>query len=318
MSPLHIDKLMDKKSKIYIAGSSGLVGSAIIRKLKKAGYSNLLTKTRKELDLMDEKAVSKFFNKEKPEYVFLCAAKVGGIKPNYTYPADFIYENIQIESNVIHEAYKNKVKKLLFLGCICMYPRESKQPMKEEYFLTGPLEPTAEPYSIAKIAGVKMCQSYNKQYGTNFISVMPANLYGPEDNYDLETSHALPAFIHRFDDARTEKAREITLWGTGSPQRDFMFVDDCAEACIFLMKHYNEGEIINIGTGVGTTIKNLSKILKKVIGFNGKLKWDKTKPNGAPKRILDTNKLTKLGWKSRTKLESGLQTTYKWYIDNKK
>lgn len=307
---------MNRNSKIYIAGHKGLVGSAITKLLTKEGYKNLVLRTRQDLDLLNQQAVADFFAKEKPEYVFLAAAKVGGIMPNYKQPADFIYENLQIQNNAIHQSYLHGVKKLLFLGSICIYPKQCPSPIKEEYLLSGYLEPTSEPYAIAKIAGLKTCQSYNRQYGTNFISLMPANLYGPEDNFDLNTSHALPAFIRKFHDAKIKKEKEVTLWGTGSSRRDFLFVDDMADASLFLMNNYNESEVINIGTGIDISIKELVEKVKKIVGYDGRIAWDASKPDGAPKRQLDTSKLHQLGWQYKTELTDGLKKTYKWYLNN--
>ncbi|MBU0646837.1 GDP-L-fucose synthase [Patescibacteria group bacterium] len=307
---------MQKNSKIYIAGHLGLVGSAIIRKLQSDGYNNLIFKTHVELDLLDQKAVADFFNKEKPEFVFLCAAKVGGILANSAKPAEFIYKNLQIQNNIIHQSYLNKVKKLLFLGSSCIYPRECPQPMKEEYLLTGSLEPTNEPYAIAKIAGIKMCQSYNKQYGTNFISVMPTNLYGPNDNFDLSNSHVLPALIRKFHEAKINKQNKVEIWGTGVAKREFLYVDDLADACIFLMNNYDDSEIVNIGTGKDKTIKGLSELIKKIINYKGKINWDTTKPDGTPRKLLDVSKLHKLNWRHKINLEQGIKMTYEWYKSN--
>jgi GDP-L-fucose synthase len=306
---------MKKDAKIYVAGHRGLVGSAIVRELEKRGYSNIITRTHKELDLLDQKAVAKFFEKEKPEYVFLAAAKVGGIVANDTYPADFIYENLQVQNNVIHYAYVNDVKKLLFLGSSCIYPKMAKQPIKEEYLLSGVLEPTNDAYAIAKIAGIKMCQSYNKQYGTKFISVMPTNLYGINDNFDLQNSHVLPAMIRKFHDAKTRSDKEVVVWGTGKPKREFLFVDDLASACVFLMKKYSDSEIVNIGTGVDVSIKQLAELVKMTVGFEGKILWDTSKPDGTPRKWLNVGKLHKLGWQHKVSLEEGLKKTYKWYVD---
>jgi GDP-L-fucose synthase len=307
---------MKKDSKIYIAGHKGLVGSAITRSLKDHGYNDLILKTREGLDLTDRKAVSSFFAKEKPEYVFLAAAKVGGIKANEDYPADFIFNNLTIQNNVISESYKNKVKKLLFLGSSCIYPRECPQPIKEEYLLTGPLETTNDAYAIAKIAGIKMCQSYNRQYGTNYISVMPTNLYGPNDNFDLETSHVLPALIRKFHDAKLNNNSDLVLWGTGKPRREFLYVDDLAEACIFLMNTYDSSEIINIGTGKDLMIKELAELIKGVVGFEGNIVHDISKPDGTPQKLLDVSKLHSLGWKHKTDLKEGIKKTYKWFLYN--
>jgi len=304
---------MNKNSKIYIAGHKGLVGSAITRLLQKEGYKNLILKTRQELDLLNQQAVSDFFKKEKPEYVFLAAAKVGGIMANQTYPADFIYENLVIQANIMHTAYLNKVKKLLFLGSSCIYPKLTPQPIKEEYLLSGALETSNKPYAVAKIAGIITCQSYNKQYGTNFISVMPTNLYGPNDNFDLQNSHVLPALIRKFHEAKASGQKEIILWGSGSPKREFLYVDDLAEACLFLMKNYNSSEIINIGTGEDLPIKDLAEKIKEIVGYDGKIVWDKSKLDGTPRKLLDVSKITKLGWKHKIELENGLKLTYEWF-----
>lgn len=307
---------MDKNSKIYIAGHAGLVGSAIIRNLQKEGYKNLILKDLKELDLANQKATLDFFQQEKPEYVFLAAAKVGGIQANNTYPAEFIYQNLAIETNIVNSAYLSGAKKLLFLGSSCIYPRDCSQPIKEEYFMTGPLEETNKAYAVAKIAGIVMCQSYNRQYGTKFISVMPTNLYGPGDNFDLNSSHVLPALMRKFHDAKTNNAKEVIMWGTGSPLREFLHVDDLADACVFLMNNYEDGEIINIGTGEDLKIKELSELIKKVVGFSGEIVNDTTKPDGTPKKQLDVSKLHALGWKHRIELEEGIKTTYEWFLKN--
>lgn len=308
---------MKKDSKIYIAGHRGLVGSAICRALQSAGYTNVITKTREELDLLDQKKVSEFFEKEKPEYVFLAAAKVGGILANDKFPAEFIYENLQIETNIIHSAYLSKVSKLLFLGSSCIYPKMSPQPIKEEYLLTGPLEPTNAPYSLAKIAGIYMCQAYRKQYGSNFISVMPTNLYGPGDNFDLENSHVLPAMIAKFQKAKIENAKEVVLWGSGTPKRDFIHVDDLASALLFLMDNYNDSDIINIGSGEDISIKELAGLIKEVVGFTGDIVWDSSKPDGTPRKVLDNSKLKGLGFSPKISLKEGIKSTYDWYIENK-
>lgn len=304
---------MNKKSRIYVAGHRGLVGSAIVRFLRKQGYLNLILKTHAELDLLDQQAVNSFFENEKPEYLFMAAAKVGGIIANSTYPADFIYENMLIEANVIHAAYLHKTKKLLFLGTSCIYPRLAPQPIKEEYLLTGSLEPTNEAYAVAKIAGIIMCQSYHSQYGTNFISVMPTNVYGPHDNFDLQDSHVMPALIRKFHDAKIQNRNEVVLWGTGTPVREFLHADDLANACIFLMNNYDSPDIVNIGTGIGISIRELAEFLKKISGFAGELVWDTTKPDGTPKKLLDVTKLHSLGWKHAIRLEKGLEETYAWY-----
>jgi len=308
---------MQKNSKIYVAGGqSGLVGTAIVRKLQKLGYKNIILKNRKELDLMDKVKVEAFFAKEKPEYVFLAAALVGGILANQSRKADFIYQNLEIQNNIIFSSWKSKVKKLLFLGSSCIYPKYAKQPIKEEYFLTGQLEETNDAYAIAKIAGIKMCQSFNGQFGTNFISAMPTNLYGPNDNYDLNSSHVMPALIRKFHDAKITNMKTVELWGTGSPYREFLHVDDMADACVFLMKSYDDGSIINIGTGQDLKIRELAQTVKKIIGFKGKIVWDSSKPNGTPKKQLNVNKLFKLGWKPKISLEDGILREYKWYIEN--
>lgn len=307
---------MDKNSKIYIAGHKGLVGSAITRLLEKQGYKNLILKTRQELDLFNQQAVTNFFKKEKPEYVFLAAAKVGGIMANNNYPADFIYENLMIQTNIIHSAYLNKVKKLLFLGSSCIYPKLSPQPIKEEYLLSSDLEPTNKAYSMAKIAGIITCQSYDRQHGTNFISVMPTNIYGQNDNFDLKNAHALPALIRKFHEAKLKNEKKVMVWGSGKPKREFLHTDDLAEACFFLMKNYNSFEIINAGTGEDITIKDLAEKIKKNVGYEGKIAWDKTKPDGTPRKLLDVSKINKLGWKSKIGLEDGIKMTYEWYLNN--
>ena len=307
---------MTEKSKIYVAGHRGLVGSAILRKFESEGYSNLITRTSRELDLTNQTAVNNFFAKNKPEYIFLAAAKVGGIFANNAYPAEFIYQNIMIQTNVIHASYLSKVKKLLFLGSSCIYPRNCPQPMKEEYLLTGTLESTNEPYAVAKIAGIKMCQSYNRQYWTNFISVMPTNLYGPYDNFDLNNSHVLPALIRKFHEAKIEDKPYVEVWGTGSPRREFLYVDDLADACIFLMNEYNESEIINIGIGKDITIKELSEIISSEVDYKGKIIFDKSKPDGTPQKLLDVNKIYGKGWKSQTSLKHGIRRTYSWYLQS--
>jgi GDP-L-fucose synthase len=308
---------MEKTSKIYIAGHTGLVGSAILRRLRSEGYSNLVLRNHKELDLEIQKDVNDFFERERPEYVFLAAAKVGGIYANNTYPADFIYNNLIIEANVIHAAYKYGVKKLLFLGSSCIYPRLAPQPMKEEYLLTGELEPTNEPYAIAKIAGIKMCQSYNKQYRTNFISVMPTNLYGPNDNYDPMNSHVLPALIRRFHEVKVQGLSFVEVWGTGTPRREFMYSDDMAEACVFLMNSYNGDRIVNIGTGEDITIGELADLIAEVVGYKGEIQWDTTKPDGTPRKLLGVSFLHSLGWKHKTSLKEGLNLAYKDFLKNR-
>ncbi|KKR12038.1 MAG: NAD-dependent epimerase/dehydratase [Candidatus Wolfebacteria bacterium GW2011_GWC2_39_22] len=308
---------MQKNSKIYIAGHNGLVGSALVRNLQAQGYTNLIYKTRQELDLLDSDAVSKFFANEKPEYIFLAAAKVGGIHANNIYPAEFIFQNLQIQNNIIHNAHINEARKLLFLGSSCIYPRDCQQPIKEEYLLTGELEKTNEAYAIAKIAGIKMCQAYNKQYGTKFISVMPTNLYGPNDNFDLQNSHVLPALLQKFHDAKASNQKEVVMWGTGSPMREFLYVDDLTDACVHLMKTYEGNEIINIGTGEDIAIKDLAKLIKKIIGFEGEIINDTTKPDGTPKKLLDVSRLHSLEWKHQVSLENGIKKTYDWFKNNK-
>lgn len=307
---------MDKKSKIYIAGHRGLVGSAIYRRLLKEGYKNFVLMTHKELDLLDQKKIEDFFEKEQPEYVFLAAAKVGGIMANKTQKADFIYENLQVQNNVIYYSWRYKVKKLLFLGSSCIYPRECPQPIKEEYFMSGKLEPTNDAYAIAKIAGVKMCQSYNEQYKTHFICVMPTNLYGPNDNFDLNNSHVLPALIRKFHEAKTENKKEVILWGSGEVKREFLYVDDLAVACVFLMNNYDSSEIINIGTGKDLTIRELAKKIKKIVGFKRKIIWDKSKPDGMPRKLLNISKLERLGWRPEISLEEGIRKEYEWFLEN--
>ncbi len=304
---------MEKSSKIYVAGHRGLVGSAIVRALVQAGHTNIITRTRQELDLLDTKAVQEFFATERPEYVFLAAAKVGGIMANQTYPADFIRENLLVQSNVIDAAHHSAVAKLLFLGSSCIYPKLATQPIKEEYLLTGPLEPTNDAYAIAKIAGIITCQSYRRQYGSNFISVMPTNLYGENDNFDLETSHVLPALIRRFHEAKLLEAPSVTLWGSGSPMREFLHVDDLAGACLHLMNTYNEAEIVNIGTGEDCTIKELAETIKEVVGYPGTIEWDTTKPDGTPRKLLDISRLHALGFHHQIGLKEGIRRTYKWY-----
>lgn len=309
---------MNSNAKIYVAGSRGLVGSAIVRKLKEAGFHHIIERTRKELDLQDTQAVENFFQHEKPDYVFLAAAKVGGIHANNTYPADFIYNNLMIQLNVIQAAHHHNVKKLLFLGSSCIYPKLAPQPLKEEYLLTGELEPTNDAYAIAKIAGIKMCQAYRRQYGDNFISVMPTNLYGINDNFDLQNSHVLPALIRKFHDAKVNQDPTVTVWGTGKPRREFLLVDDLAEACCFLMHHYNEPDIINIGTGTDVTIAELAAIVAEVTGFQGEIVYDTTKPDGTPVKRLDVSRINALGWTAKTSLRTGIKQTYEWYLNSYK
>lgn len=307
---------MEKSSKIYIAGHRGMVGSSILRALQAKGYSNFVLKTSSELDLRNQQAVADFFALEKPDYVFLAAAKVGGIVANNTYRADFIYENMMIQSNVIHHSYLNGVKKLLFLGSSCIYPKLAPQPLKEEYLLTGLLEPTNEPYAIAKIAGIKMCDAYRAQYGCNFISVMPTNLYGPNDNYDLNNSHVLPALLRKFITAKNKGATSVTIWGTGSPLREFLHADDLAAACLFLMGTYNEAGLVNIGVGEDISILDLAKMVKQIVGFEGDIITDTTKPDGTPRKLMEVSKLTNLGWKASISLEEGIQKVYEEVKDH--
>lgn len=307
---------MEKEAKIYIAGHRGMVGSAIFNKLKEDGYNNIITRTSAELDLRDQAAVAQFFTTEKPEYVFLAAAKVGGIIANNTYRADFIYENTAIQNNVIHYAHLNNVKKLLFLGSSCIYPKMAPQPLKEEYLLTGTLEPTNEPYAIAKIAGIKMCEAYRAQYGANFISVMPTNLYGYNDNYHPQNSHVLPALIRRFHEAKINNTPEVTIWGTGSPLREFLFSTDLADACVFLMNNYNDQQFVNIGIGEDLSIKDLAILIKNIIGYQGNIKFDSTKPDGTPRKLMDVSKLHSLGWKHKIPLEKGIELAYEDFKAN--
>ncbi len=307
---------MNKQDKIYIAGHRGMVGSAILRALEAQGFNNFLLRTSSELDLRNQQAVADFFAIEKPDYVFLAAAKVGGIIANSTYKADFIYENLMIQSNVIHQSYLNGVKKLLFLGSSCIYPKLAPQPLKEDYLLTGLLEPTNEPYAIAKIAGIKMCDSYRDQYGCNFISVMPTNLYGPNDNYDLKTSHVLPAMLRKFIVAKSKGNTSVTIWGTGSPLREFLHADDLAQACLFLMENYNESGLVNIGIGTDVSILDLALLIKKIVGFEGEVLTDSSKPDGTPRKLMDVSKLNGLGWKARISLEKGIQKVFEEIKNN--
>lgn len=300
---------MNSNAKIYVAGHRGLVGSALVRALQSQGYTNLVTRTHDELDLTNQQEVQRFFESERPEYVFLAAAKVGGIRANNTFPAEFIRENLAIQTNVIHEAWRHKVSKLLFLGSSCIYPREAPQPIREEYLLTGCLEPTNEAYAIAKIAGIKMCEAYNRQYGTRFISVMPTNLFGPGDNYDLENSHVLPALIRKFHEALPDKP--VILWGTGKPRREFLHSDDMADACVFLMETYNQSHIINIGTGEDITIYELACIVQEIVGHKGRIIWDDSKPDGTPRKLLDVSRLHELGWKHKILLYEGISMVYR-------
>lgn len=309
---------MDKDAKIYVAGHRGLVGSAIKRSLEAKGYTNIIFRTHQELDLTNQQATKDFFELEKPDYVFLAAAKVGGILANSTYPAEFIYQNLMIATNVIHASYENNVKKLLSLGSSCIYPKFAPQPMKEEYLLTGGLEETNEAYAIAKIAAIRLCKHYNQQYGTNFMSVMPTNLYGPNDNFDLKTSHVLPALIRKFHDAKINNDPYVVVWGTGKPRREFLHVDDMADACIYLMENFNAkdiGEFVNIGVGKDSTIAELVELIREIVGFKGEIRYDASKPDGTPQKLQDVTRLESLGWKARISLRDGIRETYEWYTN---
>ncbi|MEW6469146.1 MAG: GDP-L-fucose synthase [Bacteroidota bacterium] len=308
---------MEKNARIFVAGHRGMVGSAITRKLQGEGFSDLVLRTSKQLDLRDQAAVRQFFADERPEYVFLAAAKVGGIHANNTYRAEFLYDNLMIQNNVIHSAYLYKVKKLMFLGSSCIYPKLAPQPLKEEYLLTGLLESTNEPYAIAKIAGIKMCDAYRSQYGCNFISAMPTNLYGPNDNYDLNNSHVLPALIRKFHTAKAENLPFVEVWGTGSPLREFMHVDDLADACFFLMSTWNEPGFVNVGVGEDISIKNLALLIKKIVGYAGELKFDTSKPDGTPRKLMDVGRLHAMGWRHKTGLEQGIRSVYKELVSQK-
>ncbi len=301
---------MEKNAKIYVAGHRGMVGSALVRKLQKEGYTNLVFRTSSELDLRSQVAVQDFFEQEKPEYVFLAAAKVGGIHANNVYRAEFLYDNLCIQNNIIHQSYVHGVKKLLFLGSSCIYPKMAPQPLREEYLLTGTLEPTNEPYAIAKIAGIKMCEAYRDQYGCNFISVMPTNLYGPNDNYDLQNSHVLPALLRKFHEAKLENKPEVVVWGSGKPMREFLHADDLADACMHLMLTYSEPQLVNIGTGQDVTIRELAELIQNVTGYQGTIVWDSSKPDGTPRKLMDVSKLHSLGWKHRISLEEGIKQVY--------
>lgn len=307
---------MDYNERIYVAGHRGLAGSAIVRKLQENGYKNLIYRSSKELDLRDKVQVDQFFKEEKPKYVFLAAAKVGGIVANNDYPADFIRDNLLIQTNVIDAAYKTDVKKLLFLGSTCIYPKFSTQPMNEDALLTGVLEPTNEPYAIAKIAGIKMCESYNRQYGTNFISVMPTNLYGPNDNFNLETSHVLPALIRKFHEAKINNDQSVEVWGTGMPRREFLYVDDLADAVIYLMNHYNGNQFVNIGVGKDISIKELAEKIKTIVGFENDIVFNSAKPDGTPRKLVDVTRINELGWRASTSLDDGLIKAYEWFLNN--
>jgi GDP-L-fucose synthase len=309
---------MDSNAKIYVAGHRGLVGSAIVRNLQYKGYNNIIGKTHKELNLTNQAEVEEFFHAEKPEYVFLAAAKVGGIGANSTYPADFIMENLLIQCNVIKSAFNNKVKKLMFLGSSCIYPKMCPQPIKEEYLLSGFLEQTNEAYALAKISGLKMCQFYNEQYGTNYISVMPTNLYGPNDNYDLNNSHVLPALLRKMHEAKVQKKPSVEIWGTGKPLREFLYVDDMADACVYLMESYNGNEFFNVGTGKEVSIRVLAETIKNIVGYEGELVFNSTKPDGTPRKLLDVTRLAEAGWKYKTELDAGIKETYKYFLENNK
>ncbi|HAG84199.1 MAG TPA: GDP-fucose synthetase [Cyanobacteria bacterium UBA12227] len=307
---------MEQESKIYVAGHRGLVGSAIVRTLRENGYHNLILKTSQELNLTRQTDVETFFATERPDYVFLAAAKVGGINANNTYRAEFLYDNLMIEANIIHSAYLYNVKKLLFLGSSCIYPKFCPQPMKEEYLLTDFLEPTNEPYAIAKITGIKLCENYCRQYGVNFISAMPTNLYGPYDNFDLVNSHVLPALIRKTHEAKISNAKQVEIWGTGSALREFLYVEDLAKALLFLMNHYNDIQFVNVGTGEEISIKDLALLIKDVVGYEGELAFDPSKPDGTPRKLLDTSKINAAGWKAELSLRQGLEVTYNWFLEN--
>lgn len=307
---------MEKGARIYVAGHRGMVGSALVRKLQAEGYTTIITRTSSELDLRNQAAVADFFEQERPEYVFLAAAKVGGILANNVYRAQFLYDNLMIESNIIHSAYQTEVRKLLFLGSSCIYPKMAPQPLKEEYLLSGYLEPTNEPYAIAKITGIKLCEAYRSQYGCNFISAMPTNLYGPNDNYDLQGSHVLPALIRKFHEAKINDQSTVEIWGTGSPRREFLHADDLADACIFLMETYNDELFVNIGTGEDVTIRELAELIKETVGFEGELRWNTEKPDGTPRKLMDVSRLHTMGWKHKTELSPGIEQTYQDFLAN--
>ncbi len=307
---------MEKEARIYVAGHRGMVGSALVRKLQSEGFTNLVTRTSAELDLRNQAAVADFFVQEQPDYVFLAAAKVGGILANNTYRAEFLYDNLMIEANIIHNAHKTGVKKLLFLGSSCIYPKMASQPLKEEYLLSGFLEPTNEPYAIAKIAGIKLCESYRSQYGSNFISAMPTNLYGPNDNYDLNGSHVLPALIRKFHEAKVNNEPTVEVWGTGSPRREFLHADDLADACFFLMENYNDDLFVNIGTGEDVTIREVAELIQDIVGYEGELRWNTDKPDGTPRKLMDVSRLHAQGWQHTTNLRAGLENTYQDFLEN--
>lgn len=308
---------MNKEAKIFVAGHRGMVGSAMVRRLERAGFNNIITRTSSQLNLTNQAAVADFFASEKPEYVVLAAAKVGGIMANNTYRGQFIYENLMIQNNVIHQSYVNGVKKLLFLGSSCIYPKMAPQPLKEDYLLTGTLEHTNEPYAIAKIAGIKMCEAYRSQYGCNFISAMPTNLYGPNDNYDLHNSHVLPALIRKFHTAKVNQDKSVVIWGTGAPRREFLHVDDLADACYYLLEHYDGEQLVNVGSGVDVTIFELANLVKQIVGFNGEIELDPSKPDGTPRKLMDVSKLEKVGWKYKISLEEGIGSVYKEVLEKK-
>lgn len=307
---------LNSAAKIYVAGHVGLVGSAIVTRLKQLGYNNIITRVRAELDLVNQAAVHEFMRSVKPDYIFLAAAKVGGIVANNTYPADFLYQNLLIESNLIHAAYESGVKRMLFLGSSCIYPKECAQPMREDYLLTGPLEATNEPYAIAKIAGIKLCEAYNRQYGTEYVSAMPTNLYGPNDNFDLQNSHVLPALIRKMHEAKERGERRVVVWGTGMPRREFLHVNDLADACCFLMQHPENAGVFNIGSGQEVTIKELAELIRSVVGYTGEVQFDTDKPDGTFRKLLDVTRLTNLGWQAQTNLREGILRTYEWYLGN--
>ncbi len=307
---------MQQNDRIYIAGHRGLVGSAIMRALQRGGHTDLVTRSHAELDLVDQAAVREFFARERPRYVFLAAARVGGIHANNTYRADFIYSNLMVQANVIDAAYRNGVKRLVFLGSSCIYPRDCPQPMREQYLLSGPLEHTNEPYAIAKIAGVKMCEAYNSQYGTDFVPVMPTNLYGIQDNFDLETSHVLPALMRKVHEAKVGRAKRVTVWGSGAPRREFLYVDDLADACVFVMQKDGATEMLNIGSGHEVSIRELAEIMCEVVGFEGELEFDRTRPDGTPRKLLDSARVHALGWRAQTPLREGLRLTYQWFLEH--
>jgi GDP-L-fucose synthase len=307
---------MHKSTKIYVAGHRGLVGSAIVRRLQSDGYTNLIMRTSRELDLREQTEVRRFFAEERPEYVILAAARVGGILANDSYPADFIYDNLMMEANVVDAAYRSGVKKMLALGSTCIYPKMAPQPLREDYLLTGPLEPTNEWYAVAKIAGIKLCQAYRRQYGCNFIAAMPTNLYGPGDNFDLEKSHVMPAMIRKFHEAKISGADSVTLWGSGKPKREFLHVDDMADACVYLLHHYDGEDIVNIGVGEDLEISELAEIVRTVVGFAGEIVYDASKPDGTPRKLVDAGRINRLGWRARIGLQTGIEQTYQWFLDN--